>query len=181
MKVHAIQTGRVQIKQSQIEGQGHGMWRRAQPFLSREWADWSPTYAWAIEHPEGVIVVDTGEAAHLKSPVFSTGRASGPIAGGRSLRVTQKGWSRLSPCVHAHHACAVSIRPRNLSSRPKSYRQTQPNAVVQTLYRHWPVHPWNLHQLSTVRPARCNTNSCASRRMSQGPTAKLPAYAAVAR
>jgi len=67
MKVHAIQTGRVQIKQSQIEGPGHGMWRRAQPFLSREWADWSPTYAWAIEHPAGVIVVDTGEAAHLKS------------------------------------------------------------------------------------------------------------------
>jgi N-acyl homoserine lactone hydrolase len=67
MKVHAIQTGRVQIKQSQIEGQGHGVWRRAQPFVSSEWADWSPTYAWAIEHPEGVIVVDTGEAAHLKS------------------------------------------------------------------------------------------------------------------
>jgi N-acyl homoserine lactone hydrolase len=67
MKVHAIQTGRVQIKQSQIEGQGHGVWRRAQPFVSSEWADWSPTYAWAIEHSEGVIVVDTGEAAHLKS------------------------------------------------------------------------------------------------------------------
>jgi N-acyl homoserine lactone hydrolase len=67
MKVHAIQTGRVQIKQAQIEGRGHGLWRRAQPFLSGEWADWLPTYAWAIEHPEGVIVVDTGEAAHLKS------------------------------------------------------------------------------------------------------------------
>ncbi|HXW27105.1 MAG TPA: N-acyl homoserine lactonase family protein [Xanthobacteraceae bacterium] len=67
MKIHAIQTGRVQIKQAQIEARGHGLWRRAQPFLSGEWADWSPTYAWAIEHPEGVIVVDTGEAAHLKS------------------------------------------------------------------------------------------------------------------
>jgi glyoxylase-like metal-dependent hydrolase (beta-lactamase superfamily II) len=38
-----------------------------QPFFSGDWADWSPTYAWAIEHPEGVIVVDTGEATHLKS------------------------------------------------------------------------------------------------------------------
>ena len=28
----------------------------------REWADWMPVYAWAIEHPEGVIVVDTGAA-----------------------------------------------------------------------------------------------------------------------
>ena len=67
MRIHAIKTGRVQIKKAQIEGRGHGTWRQLQPILSREWADWSPTYAWAIEHPEGVIVVDTGAAAHLKS------------------------------------------------------------------------------------------------------------------
>ena len=67
MRIHAIQTGRVQIKQAQIEGRGHGLWRQAQPILSNEWADWSPTYAWAIEHPEGVIVVDTGAGTHLKS------------------------------------------------------------------------------------------------------------------
>jgi N-acyl homoserine lactone hydrolase len=67
MRIHAIQTGRVQIKKAQIEGRGHGTWRQLQPILSREWADWSPTYAWAIEHPEGVIIVDTGAAAHLKS------------------------------------------------------------------------------------------------------------------
>ena len=42
-------------------------WRQLQPILSSEWADWSPVYAWAIEHPEGVIVVDTGAAAYLKS------------------------------------------------------------------------------------------------------------------
>ncbi len=78
MRIHAIQTGRVQIKQAQIEGRGHGTWRQLQPILSREWADWSPTYAWAIEHPEGVIVVDTGAAAYLKSlprwhPYFQLG------------------------------------------------------------------------------------------------------------
>ena len=67
MRIHAIQTGRVRIKQAQIIGQGHGMWRTLQPILSQEWADWCPTYAWAIEHPEGVIVVDTGAATHLKS------------------------------------------------------------------------------------------------------------------
>jgi N-acyl homoserine lactone hydrolase len=66
MRIHAIQTGRVQIKAAQIEGRGHGLWRQLQPMVSREWAPWSPVYAWAIEHPEGVIVVDTGSAAHLK-------------------------------------------------------------------------------------------------------------------
>jgi N-acyl homoserine lactone hydrolase len=66
MRIHAIQTGRVQIKEAQIEGRGHGLWRQLQPIVSREWAEWSPVYAWAIEHPEGVIVVDTGSGAHLK-------------------------------------------------------------------------------------------------------------------
>ena len=79
MRIHAIQTGRVQIKQAQIEGRGHGLWRQLQPMVSRQWAPWRPVYAWAIEHTEGVIVVDTGSGAHLKSlaalaPVFSDGR-----------------------------------------------------------------------------------------------------------
>ena len=67
MRIHAIQTGRVQIKEAQIAGRGHGLARIAQPMLSTEWADWSPTFAWAIEHPEGVIVVDTGANADLMS------------------------------------------------------------------------------------------------------------------
>jgi N-acyl homoserine lactone hydrolase len=67
MRVHAIETGRVRIKQAQIVGRGHGLWRQLQPMLSPEWADWSPVYAFAIEHPEGVIVVDTGANAGLKS------------------------------------------------------------------------------------------------------------------
>ena len=67
MRIHAVETGRVKIKQAQIVGRGHGMWRQLRPMLSREWADWSPVYAWAIEHPDGVIVVDTGANAGLKS------------------------------------------------------------------------------------------------------------------
>jgi glyoxylase-like metal-dependent hydrolase (beta-lactamase superfamily II) len=66
MRIHAIQTGRVPIKQSQIEGRGHGLWRQLQPLLPDKWVESTPVYAWAIEHPEGVIVVDTGSGAHLK-------------------------------------------------------------------------------------------------------------------
>jgi N-acyl homoserine lactone hydrolase len=66
MRIHAIETGRVQIKAAQIEGRGH-LWRQIQPIVSGEWAEWVPVYAWAIEHPEGIIVVDTGSGEHLKS------------------------------------------------------------------------------------------------------------------
>ncbi len=67
MRNHAIQTGRVQIKQAQIEGRGHGLWRQLQPMVSRaNGRHGARVYAWATEHAEGVIVVDTGSGAHLQ-------------------------------------------------------------------------------------------------------------------
>jgi N-acyl homoserine lactone hydrolase len=65
MKIHAIQTGSVRIKTAQVEGRGHGLSRQLAIFTERKWTDWLPTYAWAIESGEGVIVVDTGQGAHL--------------------------------------------------------------------------------------------------------------------
>src|SRR3569623_1694684 len=62
MKVHAIQTGTVRIKRAHMEGRGGGL---AGVGADRNWSDWLPTYAWAIEHDEGVIVVDTGQGRHL--------------------------------------------------------------------------------------------------------------------
>jgi glyoxylase-like metal-dependent hydrolase (beta-lactamase superfamily II) len=55
----------VQIKESQVVGRGHGLARRLAPLIDREWLDWLPTYAYAIEHPEGVILVDTGASPGL--------------------------------------------------------------------------------------------------------------------
>jgi N-acyl homoserine lactone hydrolase len=66
MRVHVIETGRVQIKASQIVGQGHGLRRRLAPLSDAEWSDWLPVNAYAIEHRDGVILVDTGVSAGLK-------------------------------------------------------------------------------------------------------------------
>jgi glyoxylase-like metal-dependent hydrolase (beta-lactamase superfamily II) len=65
MKIHAIQTGSVRIKQAQVRGKGRGLRRRLQVFTDPRWTGWLPTYAWMIEHREGVIVVDTGQGMHL--------------------------------------------------------------------------------------------------------------------
>ena len=63
MKIHAIQTGTVAITTAWREGVGHGRRRLLNTILDREWTEPLPIYAFAIEHPEGVIVVDTGETA----------------------------------------------------------------------------------------------------------------------
>jgi glyoxylase-like metal-dependent hydrolase (beta-lactamase superfamily II) len=65
MKIHAIQTGSVRIKQSQVRGRGRGVGRQLRVLSDPHWTDWLPTYAWMIDHPEGIIVVDTGQGTHL--------------------------------------------------------------------------------------------------------------------
>jgi hypothetical protein len=111
MRIHAIETGRVRIKQAQISGRGHGLWRQLQPILSLEWADWSPVYAWVIEHREGAIVVDTGSNVGLKSLprwhlIFSSASVSAECvlnASGRPYRCRH----RLIPRAMCRSWCAM--------------------------------------------------------------------------
>jgi glyoxylase-like metal-dependent hydrolase (beta-lactamase superfamily II) len=65
MKILALQTGSVRIKTAQIRGRGRGLRRRLSVFTDGHWTPWLPTFAWVIDHPDGVIVVDTGQGAHL--------------------------------------------------------------------------------------------------------------------
>lgn len=70
MKIHAIQTGTVALTTSWREGVGHGRRRLLNTLLDRQWTEPLPIYAFAIEHPEGVIVVDTGETARVSEPGY---------------------------------------------------------------------------------------------------------------
>jgi len=65
VKVHAIRTGFVQVRRSQQQSKGTGLTRAANMLFDPEWTDWLPIYAWAIEHDEGVILVDTGETSRV--------------------------------------------------------------------------------------------------------------------
>jgi hypothetical protein len=41
--------------------------RRLAPLTDREWAAWLPTIAYAIEHRDGMILVDAGASPHASS------------------------------------------------------------------------------------------------------------------
>jgi N-acyl homoserine lactone hydrolase len=66
MRIHAIRTGSVQVKTAQIIGRGRGLARRVAPLLDENWSEWLPVYAFAIEHRDGVILVDSGSNAGLQ-------------------------------------------------------------------------------------------------------------------
>jgi N-acyl homoserine lactone hydrolase len=70
MEVHAIQTGMVAVRTRQQRGVGRGQARLVRTLLDRAWTEPLPIYAWLIEHPEGLIVVDTGETADVNNPGY---------------------------------------------------------------------------------------------------------------
>ncbi len=66
-QIHLLQTGSVQIKSAQRRRRRGGLVRA---LVDSTWTVWLPIYAWAIEHPEGIIVVDTGETARTSEPDY---------------------------------------------------------------------------------------------------------------
>lgn len=73
MKIHPLQTGSVQVKTKQIIGVGKGLTRLVNLLTDPEWTEALPIYAWLIEHPEGLILVDTGETARVNEPGYFPG------------------------------------------------------------------------------------------------------------
>jgi N-acyl homoserine lactone hydrolase len=65
LEIHAIQTGTVAVRTRQRAGRGPGPLRVAATLVDRDWTEPLPIYVWLIEHPEGLILIDTGETARV--------------------------------------------------------------------------------------------------------------------
>lgn len=70
MQIHAIQTGTVAVRTKQRRGEGRGPQRLLKTLIDSQWTPPLPIYAWVIDHPEGIIVVDTGETAATAEPGY---------------------------------------------------------------------------------------------------------------
>jgi N-acyl homoserine lactone hydrolase len=70
IRVHAIHTGTAQVHERQLAGEGRGTARVLRTLVDRRWAPPVPIRAWLIEHPEGLILVDTGESPRVGEPGF---------------------------------------------------------------------------------------------------------------
>lgn len=61
IKVHAIQTGLISVKENFLNQKGAGFLSKLNIVLGNAYADFMPIWVWVIEHPEGIIVIDTGD------------------------------------------------------------------------------------------------------------------------
>ena len=70
MDIHVIETGQALVRWGQLRATGSDRTRTLKALADREWAPPIPMRAWLIEHPEGLILVDTGETARVHEPGF---------------------------------------------------------------------------------------------------------------
>src|SRR5580698_1133131 len=61
VKVHAVQTGSISVKENFLNQKGQGFLSKLNIALGNAYAGFMPIWVWVIEHPEGIIVIDTGD------------------------------------------------------------------------------------------------------------------------
>jgi glyoxylase-like metal-dependent hydrolase (beta-lactamase superfamily II) len=70
MRIHAIKTGQMTVKSNYVTAKGHNrLFRLTSALMDGTWRE-IPVYTWAIEHPEGVIVIDVGETSLVNRPDY---------------------------------------------------------------------------------------------------------------
>ncbi len=67
VKIHALCTGAVAVKRNFRTKKGFGELSKLNILLDNYFTDYMPIWVWIIEHPEGIIAIDTGELADSKN------------------------------------------------------------------------------------------------------------------
>jgi glyoxylase-like metal-dependent hydrolase (beta-lactamase superfamily II) len=72
LAIHPLTTGAVRILDVMHRGRGSGLRRRARLLRKGPMGGRLPIHAWLIEHPDGLILVDTGETHTARDATFAT-------------------------------------------------------------------------------------------------------------
>ncbi len=70
VKIHAVQTGSVAVKKSHLTNRTIRFLTPLKISLDKHFTEFMPIWVWVIEHPEGVIVIDTGENSNVMNPDY---------------------------------------------------------------------------------------------------------------
>lgn len=70
MNFHSISTGRVKITQNWRVGRDSDSSRLMHTLFDNRFTEWLPIFCYVVEHPEGLIVIDTGIPANANDAVW---------------------------------------------------------------------------------------------------------------
>lgn len=66
IKIHALCTGTVAVKSNFRKKSGIGELAKLNILFDKHYTEYMPIWVWVIEHPDGLMVVDTGEISAIK-------------------------------------------------------------------------------------------------------------------
>lgn len=66
VKIHGLCTGTVAVKTNFRTKKGYGELAKVNMLLDSRFTEYLPIWVWVIEHPDGLIVIDTGEVTAIK-------------------------------------------------------------------------------------------------------------------
>lgn len=156
VKVHAIQTGLISVKNNFLSRKGEGFLSKLNIVLDTSYADLMPIWVWVIEHPEGIIVVDTGDIEEsgkkdfYKKEPFSTRLSLKAMSNRRKInkrdeldtQLTRLGIKpdQVSKVVlthlHGDHTDGIKFFPKNeIIVKEAEYRK--PYGNLPTTYPKW--------------------------------------------
>jgi N-acyl homoserine lactone hydrolase len=67
VKIHAVCTGTVAVKTNFRRKRGIGELAKLNILFDKHYSEYLPIWVWIIEHPEGLIVIDTGEVSAINN------------------------------------------------------------------------------------------------------------------
>ena len=67
VKIHGLCTGTVAVKTTFRTKKGYGGLAKFNMLVDRQFTGYLPIWVWVIEHPDGLIVIDTGEVTAIKN------------------------------------------------------------------------------------------------------------------
>lgn len=70
VKIHGFSTGFVSIKNKMRENDYTGLLAQMTFLIDSTFTEWMPIFAWVIEHPEGIFLVDAGEIEAAQYPEY---------------------------------------------------------------------------------------------------------------
>lgn len=70
MNIHAISTGRVKVTHNWQVGRDNDSLRLVHTLFDSHFTDWLPIFCYVVEHPEGLIVIDTGIPTNANDPIW---------------------------------------------------------------------------------------------------------------
>ena len=109
--VHILQTGWVSVKRPHRAFGGVDALALPAILASNAWTPWLPVTATVIEHPEGIVVVDTGETARIAEPDYTACDAITGWFYGANLRFAVRRQDEIDPQMER-----IGLDPRDVAS-----------------------------------------------------------------